>query len=181
MARKAISKRSRFEVFKRDGFVCQYCGNHPPEVVLEVDHIDPVSKGGTDERDNLITSCFNCNRGKSDVLLSIIPQSLTDKAKEISEREDQILEYQKIMQERRDRIDEEIWSVLSVIVVENRHGLSVPKNWYQGTKTFIEKLGYDQVYDCMEIASAKKPYSKNAAFKYFCGICWNKIKRAQNG
>lgn len=36
MARKkaGISKRLRFEVFKRDGFVCQYCGNHPPAVVL---------------------------------------------------------------------------------------------------------------------------------------------------
>lgn len=62
----ALSKRTRFEIFKRDGFTCQYCGQRPPDVILEVDHIDPSSKGGSDEEINLITSCFACNRGKSD-------------------------------------------------------------------------------------------------------------------
>lgn len=60
-----VSKSRRFEVFKRDGFTCQYCGSRPPEVVLEVDHIDPRALGGADEELNLITSCADCNRGKS--------------------------------------------------------------------------------------------------------------------
>lgn len=68
----AISKRIRFEVFKRDGFVCQYCGNKPPDVVLEADHIDPHSRGGGDDMVNLITSCFDCNRGKSDRTLTAV-------------------------------------------------------------------------------------------------------------
>jgi hypothetical protein len=62
----SLSKKTRFEIFKRDGFTCQYCGQRPPEVVLEVDHIHPSSKGGSDDEINLITSCFDCNRGKSD-------------------------------------------------------------------------------------------------------------------
>lgn len=66
----SLSKKTRFEIFKRDGFTCQYCGRRPPEVVLEVDHIDPSSKGGSDEELNLVTSCFDCNRGKSDRRLS---------------------------------------------------------------------------------------------------------------
>ena len=66
----SLSKRTRFEIFKRDGFTCQYCGQRPPDVVLEVDHIDPSSKGGSDEELNLVTSCFDCNRGKSDRRLS---------------------------------------------------------------------------------------------------------------
>lgn len=44
--RKAISKKIRFEVFKRDSFTCQYCGEKAPDVILHVDHIDPVAKGG---------------------------------------------------------------------------------------------------------------------------------------
>lgn len=67
--RKGISKRVRFEVFKRDSFKCQYCGKSAPDVLLRVDHIHPVSKGGADELLNLITACFDCNAGKSNVLL----------------------------------------------------------------------------------------------------------------
>ena len=66
MARKNITKKVRFEVFKRDSFKCQYCGKSAPDVVLEVDHIIPVAKGGDNDISNLITACFDCNRGKSD-------------------------------------------------------------------------------------------------------------------
>lgn len=64
--RKSLSNKTRFEIFKRDNFTCQYCGKSAPEVVLNVDHIEPVSKGGTNDLFNLITSCFECNNGKSD-------------------------------------------------------------------------------------------------------------------
>lgn len=68
--RVSISKKDRFEIFKRDSFKCQYCGKSAPEVVLEVDHIVPVSKGGDNEMFNLVTACFDCNRGKSNRELS---------------------------------------------------------------------------------------------------------------
>lgn len=60
--RKQLSNYVRFQVLKRDLFTCQYCGRSGVE--LEVDHIKPVSKGGTNDMDNLITSCKDCNRGK---------------------------------------------------------------------------------------------------------------------
>jgi hypothetical protein len=64
--RKAISKKVRFEVFKRDSFSCQYCGAAAPEAILVIDHIHPVAKGGDNSVLNLITSCRACNAGKSD-------------------------------------------------------------------------------------------------------------------
>lgn len=64
--RKSTGKRLRFEIFKRDGFVCQYCGAQPPDVVLVVDHITPVAAGGTNDPMNLITACETCNQGKAD-------------------------------------------------------------------------------------------------------------------
>ncbi len=74
-----IGKSKRFEIFKRDGFTCQYCGNRPPDVILEVDHVHPVSKGGTSEPLNLVTSCFDCNRGKRDkVLGEVVPRPDAD-------------------------------------------------------------------------------------------------------
>ncbi len=62
--KEEVSPKLRWEVFKRDKFVCQYCGACGPNVELEVDHKIPVSRGGTDDIDNLKTACFNCNRGK---------------------------------------------------------------------------------------------------------------------
>lgn len=69
MSRVPISNKTRFHVFRRDGFVCQYCGKTPPEIRLRCDHIDPVANGGSNDIGNLITSCFECNSGKSDVKL----------------------------------------------------------------------------------------------------------------
>lgn len=65
MSRKSISKRKRFSVFARDGFTCRYCGRQPSDVILHLDHIIPVSKGGTNDPENLVTSCADCNLGKA--------------------------------------------------------------------------------------------------------------------
>jgi len=64
ITKNILSNKLRFNVLKRDNFTCQYCGRKPPEVILEVDHIIPISDGGETSLDNLITSCRECNRGK---------------------------------------------------------------------------------------------------------------------
>jgi hypothetical protein len=71
--RKSLGKTARFEVFKRDHFTCQYCGAQPPSVVLIVDHILPVSKGGGNEDTNLTTACEPCNQGKKARILADVP------------------------------------------------------------------------------------------------------------
>ena len=61
----------RFEIFNRDNFRCQYCGRSAKDnCIIVIDHINPISKDGSNKDDNLITSCNECNLGKSDVLLS---------------------------------------------------------------------------------------------------------------
>ena len=60
----SISKALRFEVLRRDGFACTYCGRKPPEVELHIDHVTPASLGGQDVPENLRTSCVDCNAGK---------------------------------------------------------------------------------------------------------------------
>lgn len=90
--RKTISKKTRFEVFKRDSFKCQYCGKCAPEVVLNVDHIHPVSQGGEDDMMNYVTSCFDCNSGKSDRLLSddSVVAKQRQQLEELNERREQL-------------------------------------------------------------------------------------------
>lgn len=63
--RNPISTVLRHEVFLRDGYRCRECGATNHETRLEVDHIIPVSQGGTDELENLQTLCAECNRAKS--------------------------------------------------------------------------------------------------------------------
>lgn len=64
--RLSVNLRLRFAILSRDKFTCQYCGRSAPHVELQVDHILPVVKGGTNDRENLITACFDCNMGKHD-------------------------------------------------------------------------------------------------------------------
>ena len=62
----AVSKRLRFEILRRDGHRCRYCGRGVDEgAKLTIDHVMPVALGGTDEDDNLVTACADCNAGKT--------------------------------------------------------------------------------------------------------------------
>jgi 5-methylcytosine-specific restriction endonuclease McrA len=56
-------KLTRFEVFNRDKFICQYCGQ--PIKDLTIDHIVPRSKGGTHNWQNVVSCCFPCNLRKA--------------------------------------------------------------------------------------------------------------------
>lgn len=96
----AVSKSTRFEVFARDSFTCQYCGMRPPDVVLECDHIHPVSKGGGDEIVNLITSCYDCNRGKrAKVISEIAPRPDADLA--FLKTQQEIVEVQRFLEAKK--------------------------------------------------------------------------------
>lgn len=73
MKRQGISKRLRFAILMRDHFMCRYCAARGPGVDLVIDHVKAVARGGTNHRDNLVTACFACNAGKSDVELTVLP------------------------------------------------------------------------------------------------------------
>lgn len=64
-----IPQLIRFRVLKRCGFACAYCGRRAPDVQLQIDHIRPVSKGGTNDESNLTSACWDCNIGKGAMLL----------------------------------------------------------------------------------------------------------------
>lgn len=63
--RNPIPQSVRFNVFRRDDFTCRYCGRSSPEVTLHCDHAKSVKDGGDDTEENLVTSCSDCNYGKS--------------------------------------------------------------------------------------------------------------------
>lgn len=58
----AYYQRVRREVLQRDYFTCHYCGQE----ANTVDHLIPISKGGTDEATNMVAACNKCNASKRD-------------------------------------------------------------------------------------------------------------------
>lgn len=66
-AKRGLTQAQKWAVYKRDGFKCHYCGRDAKttDVVLEIDHVIPIARGGTDDPQNLITGCRECNSAKS--------------------------------------------------------------------------------------------------------------------
>lgn len=70
--RALMTKKLREDIKVRDNYTCCLCGNsisQEPNLLLEIDHIIPVSKGGVTEKSNLQTLCWKCNRFKSNKIL----------------------------------------------------------------------------------------------------------------
>ncbi|MCR4703663.1 MAG: HNH endonuclease [Saccharofermentans sp.] len=69
--RSLMTSKLRLQIKERDNYTCKHCGNSihkEPNLLLEIDHIIPVSKGGCTREDNLQTLCWKCNRNKSNKL-----------------------------------------------------------------------------------------------------------------
>lgn len=145
--RKAISKKVRFEVFKRDSFICQYCGQSAPDVVLHVDHIHPVSRGGDNDIMNLVTSCQPCNSGKSDRLIS--DNSVIEKQKaqldELNEKRQQL----EMMIEWRNNLknfDQDVILRLAEYF-ESETGFEVNENGHASIKKWLKKFSFQELLD----------------------------------
>ena len=185
--RKQISKGLRYEVFKRDKFTCQYCGRMAPDVILEVDHIKPVSKGGTNNILNLITSCRDCNRGKGNKLLSENAEiklqqekllDLADKKEQLQMMVDWKNELLNISQKQIDSIDKLICELTGWTLNAS------------GRRIFMKYLGqfsFDCIWDATLIAFEKyydeyksddaTNRSFNKALDKIGGICYNMTKK----
>lgn len=67
-------KENRHKIFERDSYKCHYCDKQLTRFSATLDHIQPVSEGGDNSFDNLVTSCLHCNskRGSKPVMEAII-------------------------------------------------------------------------------------------------------------
>jgi hypothetical protein len=176
----AISKKLRFEVFKRDGFVCCYCGKTPPAVILEIDHINPKSKGGKDHINNLITACFDCNRGKSNIPLDKIPSPMTTNLEILKEKESQLRQYNNWVKRIEKRIEIES-DEISEVFAHYYKGWHLSDSFKERTvKRFLKYIPISSLKENMHNACGRD-LDKDSAVRYFCGICWKQIKEPKNG
>lgn len=183
--RKSLSKKIRFEVFKRDKFTCQYCGKSAPDVVLEVDHIKPISKGGSNEMINLVTACFDCNRGKTNIELSddAVVKRQEKQIRDLAERKEQLnmlLQWRaglaEIDNDCIDAVDDvfRTWTEWGI----SEHGRKSVKKW-------INEFGLNEVLDAtekaIEVYYCGTEGSWNIAFSKISGICANRNRQKEFG
>lgn len=153
MGRVGLSPKSRFEVFRRDDFTCRYCGRKTPAVILEVDHVIPVSEGGDNDFDNLVTSCWECNRGKGRIMLDSLAPGVDvhEQAIAMLERELQLKEYNAVKKAQRERETGEIDDLLAYWdELANGRARQFPSRI--NLRHYLRQFASEDIKDAMEIA-----------------------------
>lgn len=67
IGRGSIPREMRNDVYRRDDYICQFCGKKLPPTELTIDHLIPLSLGGLDEVTNYVTACGPCNNRKTNI------------------------------------------------------------------------------------------------------------------
>lgn len=178
-SRMSVTKRTRFEVLRRDEHTCQYCGAKAPDVMLHVDHVMPVSLGGSDRPDNLVAACKDCNTGKA----SIAPDSplavavgakaaayalgMTDKMTRLRASIEQADEYVTEF--------EDAWNAWKTTI--GNKTIPLPADYESSLHRWFN-MGVP--FRLIELAIKKAMATKGlrgefAEFTYMAGIVWNRI------
>jgi len=173
-----ISKKLRFEIFKRDGFQCQYCGKSSPSIVLELDHIIPKVEGGEDNLENLTTSCFECNRGKGKNLLEDYKEGTdpTEQAVLLLERERQLKEYNEVVKKIRKRKNKDYKDILDYW----NDKIDISTHWIPcgPIRNALDFLPKEKILEAFDICLGSYQKWENKSWgesfrSYLCGILRN--------
>jgi hypothetical protein len=170
----AVSKRTRFEVLKRDNHTCRYCGATAPDAILTVDHVTPVALGGTDDPSNLVAACRDCNYGKS----STAPDAAV--VADVAELDVKWADAMRRAAEIRQVALEERDAYISTF---EREWTSVRLMPYAADPESVGRL-FDaglpafEMSDVIRIATGARNVEDR--FAYFMGICWKRVAALQD-
>lgn len=175
----AIRKRTRFEVLRRDGFKCRYCGLAGPEGAgLTIDHVVPVSLGGNDDPSNLVAACKDCNAGKasSNPDAPLVAQ-VSDDAVRWAAAMRGAAETQLLAKGERDAYRQRFlkeWQCWD----EKLEWLD--SEWVASLGQFQRSgLPVELLVESIDIAWGNRRIPVRSTFRYLCGIAWNQITEMQ--
>lgn len=178
----AVSKRVRYEVLRRDGHTCRYCGSAAPDVPLTVDHVIPVALGGSDDPGNLVTACKDCNAGKSSVAPdSPIVADVNLRAaawagameQAAAERADDHQRMQILTDRFREAWDGWKWTDK----LGKEHQIDIAANWRSSIEQFLAAgLPLDELISLIDVTMGAKTTDE---WRYFCGCAWRRVREAQ--
>lgn len=182
MTRQPISKRLRYEVLRRDGFTCRYCGAKAPDVEITVDHVNPVVLGGSSTAENLVAACRDCNAGKT---------STTPDTPIVGDVESDALRWALAMKtaanvqyEQRARIAAYIlefdltWTSWHYEHDGSDHEIQRPGDWENSVRTWFA-VGMP-IAVLTELVDQTMPRRTRDPWKYFCGAVWRYLDQQQD-
>jgi hypothetical protein len=172
----AITKRTRFEVLRRDNHTCRYCGAAAPDAKLTVDHVTPVALGGTDDPSNLVAACRDCNYGKS----STTPDAaLVEDVKAIDlQWADAIKRAAVIMRaEHKEELERSQW-----FLEEWKHWdddlTYLPDGWRKSVDCWLDAgLSQEALADALDIALGVRTVTHRGVFAYMGGIARKRVEK----
>jgi hypothetical protein len=183
----AIPNRVRFEVLRRDGHTCRYCGAKAPEVKLNVDAVLPVSLGGS-HRDpaNLVTACEACNSGKG---------SSHPGAPFVADVAEDALRFARVMKQAQAKMLADIetrefvyaqfsewWEAWDHRSGQHHGTYYRPSDWKQAVDQLIDAgLPPRVLKDCIAVAMENWQVGSSDKFPYMCGIAWKAVAEFQQG
>ncbi len=181
---RPISRRVRFEILRRDGHTCRYCGAAAPDVPLTVDHVIPRALGGSDDPTNLVTACQPCNAGKSSTSPDEHIVADVDAAAMLFARAmEKVAAIRRI---ERDYIDQSLTEFDAVWLdwgyndsAGERVHVPRDRGWRNTVERFITLgLIVEELANLVSVTMYGKAQN-DEKWKYFCGCCWREITDRQ--
>lgn len=176
-----ITKRTRYEILKRDNHTCRYCGDSAPDVKITVDHVTPLALGGSDSPDNLVAACRDCNAGKSST--SPTAETVADVKQIDMQWAAAIKRAAAVRARERKKANRYV-----VQWLDNwnawKNGIGEPfplaDNWESSIARFYE-LGVpiEELTHCADIACGNKKVGQYDTYRYFAGCAWRVVTEMQ--
>jgi HNH endonuclease len=178
----AVTKRLRFEILRRDGFVCRYCGAQAPDVELTVDHVTPKALGGRDEPENLVAACRPCNTGKSssgpdEHHVAQVADDALRWAAAMKRAQMEMLNEDTYVQAVADQADK-VWG--SWWYGPDKLPIPRPSSWRQTIRQLLGAgLDSNGIETALLIALEAGHIDTDQTWRYFCGVAWRKVDELQ--
>lgn len=177
----AVSKRTRYEVLRRDSHTCRYCGSSAPDVALTVDHVTPVALGGRDDPANLVAACRDCNAGKT----STSPDAAT--VAQVSDDDVRWAAAIRLAAKKmakshtaKTKAQAAFLSAWYETPCSAWREPVLPPDWRDSVDAWLTAgLPQPVIHAAIESSFAKAHVSAQDKFRYAAGICWSKVTELQ--
>lgn len=170
----ALTKRTRYEVLKRDNHTCRYC--HAIDSPLTVDHVLPVALGGSDSPDNLVAACKDCNAGKAST--SPTAELVEDVKQDDLRWNAALARVANARSRQRKKRMAYVEAFTDVWATWTHCGdpLPTPASAQASLERFYE-LGVpiEDIKDCVRIACGNERIAPTEVFRYFAGCVWRVV------